>query len=178
MTVLSWLVILVGVLCLVDLLLTFGVIRRLRVHTGLLNSSATANETVIGLPAGATPPDFAAVSIRDEQVDGPVGLRVVAFFASFCSVCPTKVPAFLAYLERNQIRQDEVLAVMAADPQDPVPYLNQVAQVALVCMEPANGPVSSAFQVSAFPSFCVLDPDGSLRSAHYDPASLPVPAMA
>jgi hypothetical protein len=178
MTVLSYLVVLVGVLCLVDLVLTLGVIRRLRVHTELLNSSARADENIIGIPVGTIPADFAAVSIRDEQLDGPAGLRIVAFFASFCSVCPTKVPAFLAYLERNQIRQQDVLAVMAADPQDPVPYLNQVAQVARVCFEPPDGPVSAAFQVSAYPVFCVLDADGSLLSASYDPANLRVPALA
>ena len=53
-------VVVVGVLCLIDLLLTFGVIRRLREHTTMLAGFQPGGDRVTGLAAGGTPAAFTA----------------------------------------------------------------------------------------------------------------------
>ncbi len=62
---------LVGLLCLADLLLTFGVIRRLREHTEQLAGLRGQDAPVTGLPYGAIPEPFTALTASGERLDGP-----------------------------------------------------------------------------------------------------------
>src|SRR5579863_5118363 len=63
MLVLTAAVIIVGILCLLDMLLTFGVIRRLREHSELLRTRQFGDETpVISLSAGQVPAEFAVTA--------------------------------------------------------------------------------------------------------------------
>ena len=177
MAVLTAAVIAVGLLCLLDLLLTFGVIRRLRQHTELL-SSHSDDVPVLSLRAGDRPVEFAATAADGAQVSGPAGLRVVAFFSSSCSVCPLKAPEFVAYVRDNQLPRDAVLAVLLADESASVPYADQVAEVATLTRQAAGGELATAFGVQGYPAFCVLDADGTVEATSYSPAQLPalVPA--
>lgn len=169
-------VVVVGGLCLLDLLLTFGVIRRLREHTSLLTGTRGSEPPPVGLAAGNAPGAFSAVTTFGEEVTGAVGLRVAAFFSSWCSTCPERVPPFVEYLSRHHIGRDSVLAVVAADNSTPAPYLEQLADVALACVEPTGGEIAKAFQVAGFPAFFLLDADGVVAENGYDPATLPEPA--
>jgi thiol-disulfide isomerase/thioredoxin len=168
----------VGGLCLLDLLLTFGVIRRLREHTSMLTGAGArgSEPPAIGLAAGKPPGLFSAVTTSGEEVTGVAGLRVVAFFSSWCSTCPERVPPFVEYLSEHRIGRDSVLAVVAADNSTPAPYLEQLAEVALACVEPTGGEIATAFQVKGFPAFFLLDADGVVAVNGYDPATLPEPA--
>ena len=56
-------VVLVGLLGLANLLFAFGVIRRLREHTELLNRLADTDAAAVMLPAGRTVEDFAATTL-------------------------------------------------------------------------------------------------------------------
>jgi hypothetical protein len=177
MGVLSAAVIVVGLLCLLDLLLTFGVIRRLREHTALLASRA--GETIVfGLGLGDVPGAFAAVSTAGEVLTGPAGVRITAFFSSSCSHCPRRVPTFIEYVRANHIPRDEVLAVVTAAENESVPYVDQLGEVARVCVQSAGGDLAAAFQLIGYPAFCLLDTDGAIRAVAYDPAELPVPVAA
>jgi thiol-disulfide isomerase/thioredoxin len=166
----------VGGLCLLDLLLTFGVIRRLREHTQMLTGARGSEPPPIGLAAGKPPGLFSAETTSGEEVTGAAGLQVIAFFSSWCSTCPERVPPFLEYLSRHRIGRDSVLAVVAADSSTPAPYLEQLAEVALACVEPTGGEIATAFEVQGFPAFFLLDPDGAVAVNGYDPAALPEPA--
>lgn len=170
-------VIAVGLLCVVDLLLTFGVVRRLREHTALL-SARTSETIVLGLSPGSTPSAFAAVTTEGDVLTGPSGFRVAAFFSSSCSICPRRAPAFVDYIRANRMARGEVLAVVLAREGDFVPYLDSLAQVAQVCMQPPDGEIAAAFQVIGYPAFCLLDAEGALRVISYDPAELPEPVAA
>lgn len=170
-------VIAVGGLCLLDLLLTFGVIRRLREHTDILSNGPGAASSVTSLEPGQSPAAFAAVTTSGEPVTG-AGLRVAAFFSSSCSACPERVAPFLAYLSRHRISQDSVLVVVSQDDDAPAPYLDQLAEAAQACTEPEGGEIAKAFGVTGFPAFCLLDADGAVLASGYDPAALPEPAMA
>ena len=104
--------------------------------------------------------------------------RVVAFFAAGCSACPERVPAFLDYLRVNQVTRDAVLAVITSSQPEPVSYQERLAEVAPVCVEPHDGEVNAAFNVRAFPAFCVLDGAGSVIAFSHEPAALPALAAA
>jgi hypothetical protein len=175
MQVLAAAVLVVGILCSLDLLLTFGVIRRLREHTNMLAAAAGTAESTIGLASGESPGEFTAVTDSGEVVTAPAGLQIVAFFSSWCSACPERVPPFLEYVNRHRIRRDSVLAVVAQDSTTPAPYLARLAKVAQVCVEPNDGEIARAFQVSGFPAFCLLDANGAIAVSSYNPAALPEP---
>jgi hypothetical protein len=168
----------VGAICLVDLLLTFGVIRRLREHTGILAGSSNPGLSVTGLTAGQSPADFSAVTITGELVTGARGLRMVAFLSSGCSVCPEQVPPFVQYVTSHNIGKDNVLAVIQGGEDEPPPYLNALAEVAHVSFEPAEGEAGKAFRITGFPAFFLLDADGAMTISGYAPSALPEPAAA
>jgi thiol-disulfide isomerase/thioredoxin len=168
-------VVAVGCLCLLDLLLTFGVIRRLREHTSMLTTAGGALEPYVGLRAGESPGPFSAVTISGE-VAGAAGLRMVAFFSSWCSSCPEQVPPFVEYLIRHRIARDSVLAVIAGDNNAPPPYLDRLAEVTQACVVQDDSDIAKAFKVTGFPAFCLLDADGAVAASGYDPTTLPEPA--
>jgi hypothetical protein len=177
MAILIAAVALAGALCLLDLLLTFGVIRRLREHTDLL-SALGGKMPVLGLEAGKSPGRFSAVTTSGELMTDAARLRMVAFLSSSCSVCPERVPPFVEYLTNYRLERDSVLAVVETEKGEPVPYLDQLAEVALVCLEPSGGKVSKAFEVDAYPLFFLMDADGAVITNGYDPAMLPAPVAA
>lgn len=177
MTVLIAAVAVVGVLCLLDLLLTFGVIRRLREHTTIL--SGVRDPGPIGLAAGQSPGAFSAVTTAGDLVTDDDGLRVVAFFSASCSACPEQVPPFADYVTSHHIGRGDVLAVVVKDPaSDDPPYLPVLTEAVQVCVEPDGGDLARAFRVQGFPLFCVLDEAGALLASGYDPSALsqPIPA--
>jgi len=88
------------------------------------------------------------------------------------------VPAFLDYLRVNEVTRDAVLAVITNSEPEPVSYQERVAEVAPVSIEPHDGEVATAFNVRAFPTFCVLDGAGSVIAMGHEPAALPALAAA
>jgi thiol-disulfide isomerase/thioredoxin len=171
-------VVLVGILCLLDLLLTLGVIRRLREHSELLRGRPhSPDQPVTGVPPGQVPERFTATTLDGTELSGPAGLRMVGFFASWCSACPGSVAPFIEYVRANQIPRDVVLAVLLAQDEEP-PYLGQLAEVAQVSVQRDDSPVIQAFGVSGYPAFCLLDPGGAVITSGFDPAALPASALA
>jgi hypothetical protein len=168
----------VGVLCVLDLLLTLGVVRRLREHTEMLNRTHPPASSVMGLSAGQMPSAFSGVSVEGVPVAGPAGLRLVAFFSTKCSVCPERVPALADFVRDNQLRRSEVLAIVTANPGDEVPYLDRLTQVSQVCVESVGGELAAAFQLAGYPAFCLLDAGGVALATSFDPADLPAPVPA
>jgi hypothetical protein len=176
MTLLAAAVIFVGCLCLLDLLLTFGVLRRLREHATLL--AAMPTDQPPGLATGERPVPFVTVSTAGQAISGPSGLRVVAFFSTSCSVCPGKIAPFLRYAQSAGLHQDRVLAVIATE-TEASDYLAELSDAASVCLEqPQGGAVGNAFKLNGFPSFFLLDDDGVIVASAFDPDSLPEPVIA
>jgi hypothetical protein len=166
----------VGALCLLDLLLTLGVVRRLREHTTIITSSAwRGTEPPIGLAAGEVPMPFAVPTTDGAEIKGPAGLRIVAFFSTTCSVCPKSVPAFVRYMRAHSVGPREALAIVTGEDAESVPYRADLAAVAQLSAEAVKGPVGEAFGVTGYPAFFVLGEDGVVAASSYDPARLPVP---
>lgn len=174
-------VVLVGALCLIDLLLTFGVIRRLREHTttleDLVQRGPTGGQPVAGtvarqdVPVGA----FTAWTVDGELLssDHLASNTVVVFLAPECDTCREQVPELVRWAaDQDRERTLIVLDGQVTDPADLVAALNPVARV---IVETAGTPVTEAFGATAFPSFCVVD-GGKVTAASLDLARLPVVA--
>jgi len=167
---------LVGALCLLDLLLTFGVIRRLREHAEMLSRAGVQDMPVIGLASGEPVAAFSALTLGGESLTGASGLRVAGFFSSACSVCPERVGPFTEYLAGHRVARESVLSVVVTPDDGPPPYADRLNEAGQVCVVQHDSEVVRAFKVSGFPAFCLLDADGALIAASYDPAGLPAPA--
>jgi hypothetical protein len=180
MPVLFAAVIIVGLLCLLDLVLTFGVIRRLREHTEYLQTRQLLDApAVVNLRAGRVPEPFTTVAEDGAAITGPAGLRLAGFFSSTCPACPTRVGPFIEYVRANQIARDDVLAtlVVAADTPPP-PYLPLLAEVARVTVQTDGSQVIKSFGVVGYPAFCLLDADGAMVASGFNLDTLPATAMA
>ncbi len=174
-------VVFVGALCLLNLLLMFGVIRRLRALPASQSHDHGLDVSVSTLEPGQSADSFTAeTTATDITVSGPAGLRLVAFFSTHCSICPKRAPSFVSYVRASGLRTEDVLAIVTSVDGDlsGATYLDQVAAVARICAEEPEGPVAAAFQVTGFPAFCLLEPDGTIRQTTYDPADLPVLSAA
>lgn len=138
-------------------------------------ATRTSAGPAVGLPAGKAPGLFSAITTAGEPVSGTADLQVVAFFST-CPICPERVPPFAEYLRIHRVSRDRVLAVSVGSGTDPQPYLTELARLAQICVEPENGMIARAFEVTGFPWFFLLDPGGVVIASGYDPAKLPEPA--
>jgi hypothetical protein len=179
MPILSAAVAVVGALCLLDLLLMFGVIRRLREHSGMLSRISGLGDPmppVTGLAGGDSPAAFSATTTTGALVTETSPLRIAAFFSSSCPACAERVPAFADKVTSYGISRDAMLAVVQHD-SGPLPaFLDQLAEVCQVHIESNGGPVGEAFKVRAYPAFCVFNGHGVLLASSEDASVLSVAA--
>jgi len=144
MTVLSIGMALVGALCALDLLLTFGVIRRLRQHTQLLAIQRSV------LPDDALAPVGTDVSGSGLDLERET---LVGFVAPGCGPCEEQLPAFVA-AARGRDRVVAVVSGPADRAEAVVAQLREVAEV--IVEESADGVLQKVFGARAFPSYCLV----------------------
>lgn len=113
--------VLLGLLCLVNLLLTVGILRRMRAQ------AAAGSGPLFALRPGSAVGEFAATTTDGEPLTTATLDGTVAFFSADCPACHDTLPDFLAYA-REQGR-DRVLAVVGGDDADTVRALAEVARV-------------------------------------------------
>ncbi|QFU92692.1 TlpA disulfide reductase family protein [Amycolatopsis sp. YIM 10] len=150
-------VVLAGLLCLLDLVLTLGVIKRLREHTELL---ARANSPRTALAPGERVGEFATSTLDGRRLaQADLGAEtLVAFFSPTCEPCEEKIPGFLDFAREFPGGRDRVLAVVVGDPAEANWRVEDFFDVARVVVEPAEGAVSTAFGVRGFPSVLITGP--------------------
>ena len=145
----------VGALCLFDLVLSLGIIRRLREQNATLERLATGaggeTQGLTTVRVGDVVGEFAATTTAGRAVERDAGSagqrreRLVAFLSPGCGPCEEQLPALIDYAASNQ---REVLAVVAAGvAAKPETYVSRLAPVADVVIEPAEGPIGQAFKV-------------------------------
>lgn len=164
MVALTAAVVLVGVLVLLDLVLTLGLIRRLRSHADVLaelrSPAATPPLPRIGAAVGSvtgTTSDGEEVS-RDTFPEG----AVVGFFSTWCAACKEQLPAFLRYA--GPLGRERVLSVVQGD--DGLPDLVEtLSSVGRVVVEPDGGPIASAFDVQTYPTLARVDADWKVTAS-------------
>ena len=181
MPVLVAAVVLVGALCLLDLLLTLGVVRRLREHTQHLETLLASGSGVsVGtgmLPIGDTARDFAGTTVGGEPVSRGLlaGETLVAFFSPGCEPCREKLPAFVEYARTLDDGPQRILAVVTGQGDDTHEMIEALTPVARVVVDGHEEQIVQAFQVTVFPAFCLVDAEGTLIDGDVDFARLPVP---
>ncbi|GAA1035871.1 hypothetical protein GCM10009557_45010 [Virgisporangium ochraceum] len=165
-------VVLTTALGLLNLLLTFAVLRRLREAAARERDAASG---VIGI--GRTPADFAATDTDGRAVgrDDLTGRTLVGFFSTTCSACVEELPRFEARAGDLAGGRERVLAVVHGDPPAAEEMARRLAGVARVVVDDPHGPVGRAFEVRAYPAWCLLD-DGVVDRT--DLGADPVPAAA
>jgi hypothetical protein len=168
----------VGILCLLDLIVTLGVIRRLREHTEMLAEMNGGPAPVMGVQVGSSPATFSATAADGGLVSGSSGLFVVAFFSASCPVCPKQVEPFARYLTDSDVPADRALVVIVGPASDPPAYRDRLAAVARLVTEDVDGEISRAYQVVGFPAFVLMDGTGNVLAVSHDPAELPVVTAA
>jgi hypothetical protein len=174
------LVLVLSLLCLVNLLFSAAVVRRLREHTTILDTLA-GEPPAVARPAGATVDAFTATAADGTAVgrDRLAGLTLVGFFSPGCGPCHERLPEFLGRAREMPGGRDRVLAVVVGDPDrtddradDMVAAL---APDAVVVVEQRATGLARAFGVRGYPAFALVDADGVVRASGTDLRSIPIP---
>jgi hypothetical protein len=162
-----------NVLTLLNLLLLFGVIRRLREQPappGLPGPTA--------VPVGTLIDAFTTADTDDRPLrrdDLPEG-AVVGFFSPGCAPCEALVPKFVARAEGLPGGREQVVAVVVGPTDEAAGYVARLAPVARVVVEePSNGVLARAFHVPGYPTVFQLDGDGRVLISDASVDRLAVP---
>ncbi|RJL35968.1 TlpA disulfide reductase family protein [Bailinhaonella thermotolerans] len=168
---------LIGALCLANLLLTFGVIRRLREHSERL-ARPGAGQGAQGPPVlrpGDRVDHFAATTTEGLPVDRDrlPERTLVGLFMTGCWPCQEMLPEFADYARNTVGDRDRVLAVVAAlDPAHLEDYEKELAGVAHIVVDEDQGPLVQAFRATGFPAVYLLDPGGVVVAGAPRPSEL------
>lgn len=164
-------VVLVGVLVMLDLVLSFGLIRRLREHAARMEQLETTSglrrasaDIIVGV--GSRPAPFSATTIEGEEVsdDWFAGPALVGFFAPGCGPCKEWLPRFVAAAESLSRDSVRVLAVLSTGDVDSAEEVATLREAAHVVVEEGTGPVHQAFSVHGWPAMCRLGDDGTVAT--------------
>ncbi len=165
---LATVVVLCVLLTVFNLILTLGVIRRLKNHTdqfaeiGRLMPRA---EPLIG--HGKRPAPFTARTIDGAQVSD-ADLRsggMVGFFSPTCGSCEEWVPRFVAAARALPGGPRNALAVVVAESASAgAEMAAQLREVAMVVIEADRGPLVEAFEAKGYPAMVRLGDDGAVAA--------------
>ncbi len=171
MGILIAVLVLVGVLLVFDLVLTFGVIKRLRAHSELIGKALRdrAPAGPVMVHEGDTVADFTSRTIDGAEVSraGITELTLAGFFAVECDTCVDKLPDFVEHARGYP--RERVLAVVQGDRADAAEFVAGLEPVARVVVEPVGGVVSKAFAVRGTPVVSVVGPGGRVVSSGFQP---------
>ncbi|GAA3441501.1 TlpA family protein disulfide reductase [Planomonospora venezuelensis] len=176
MTYLTAAVVFVGLLCLLNLVLVLGVVKRLRQHSELLAGSGHQAPATMPEPGGAIG-DFLAHTTGGAAVDRArlAGGTIVGFFSPGCAPCERKLPGFIRFAAADA---RPVLAVVVASAEEAGPTAEALSATATVVVEGLDGPVARAFGVDAFPTFCLVGDDHTIAAIGLDYRDLPAVVTA
>lgn len=156
---------LVGILGALNLLLTVGVIRRLREHSTLLAGSTVMPNTSVILSdrkAGEEIAEFSTTTVDGDTVVSTAlpADTLVAFLATGCAPCKDLLPRLGRYLDSSGRDRKSVLAVIIGDAEDSETelYVAEMSHRAQIVVEGPMGELSSAFGVSSFPALLEVGP--------------------
>ncbi|HWO63034.1 MAG TPA: TlpA family protein disulfide reductase [Umezawaea sp.] len=152
----------VGLLCLLNLVLVAGVVRRLRDHAALLEERTSG---LTSLRAGEEVGEFEVSTVEGELV-GRRSLdadTLVAFFSPNCRPCHEKLPSFLDHARAFPGGRRRVLVGVSGDGEAAQSLAESLATVARVVLEHHDGALATAFRTTAYPTVLAVAPDRSGR---------------
>ena len=115
-------------------------------------------------------PDVAPPVVLETTEGKPLSLEdyrgrtvVLNFWATWCAPCRLEAPSFAAFADANP----DVVVLGLAEDRD-VARVRRVAKELGITYPVASAPreVLSAYGVDTFPTTVIIDPDGSVRTAH------------
>jgi thiol-disulfide isomerase/thioredoxin len=163
-------VVFVGALCILDLLLTFAVLRRLREHTerlgqlsGVGNPSAGVDRAAL---MGRELPEFTATTVDGavvsrQSLTGEVEL--VGIFSPGCAPCHAQAPLFAA--EAGALAAGKALALVVGSGADADELVGMLKGVGNVVTGQEGMKVVNGLSINTFPTFLRLDADGAIVDA-------------
>ncbi|MFI6598656.1 TlpA family protein disulfide reductase [Nonomuraea sp. NPDC050536] len=161
-------VVLIGALCLMDLLLTLAVVRRLKEHTKLIDAlyevadAGALAGAAGGVAVGEVVGDFDTTTVEGSHVARdllPEG-TVVAFLSPDCRGCHEQLPELASWAAGQD--RSRVLAVIDGRSGDPAQLVMTLSPVAQVILDDARPQVADAFRVQSFPAFFHVAAGGRL----------------
>lgn len=169
----------VSVLCLVNLVLLFAVIRKVRLLGERVDQVPLMAPAAL-LPVGSKAPGFTAVTTSGESrslADLAGSRSVVGFFSPNCQPCHAQVPQFIEFAQALP-GGGHALAVVVGEGAAAAGLAAELDGTAAVVITPARGPLIAAFSVRGFPAFYLVDPDGRIEARGMGVQALvsPVPA--
>ena len=171
-------VVIVGCLCVLDLLLTVAVIRRLREQgeaLAALSGGERPDETLLS-PGTQVPDVLVVTSDGSEARLRSFGTGfLLAFLSTHCDACHEQLPSLERYAHKFPGGRDSVLAVISGD-SDGKALVDRVKPIARLVTERENGPITSAFSVNIWPAYLVVGPDGMVDATGHAIEELPLPA--
>jgi thiol-disulfide isomerase/thioredoxin len=163
MALLTAAVVVVGTVGVINLVLTFGVIRRLREHQELLRRGPQGRP-VSGLALGATVGGFAVRTRAGGHRSHTTfsGDTLVGFFSVGCAPCAELAPQFVQAARIHPGGPARVLAVVTGRDGDAL--ADALAPVADVVVGADADTVARAFEVGAYPTLMLVDGAGRVRA--------------
>ncbi|BDM74623.1 hypothetical protein HEK616_81100 (plasmid) [Streptomyces nigrescens] len=161
-------VVFVGALCTLDLVLTLGVIKRLREHSERLSgtSGPGGRFDTLDMAVGEEVGEFTTSTVDGERLSrGMLAAdTLVAFFAPGCQPCREKMPAFVDHARALPGGRAQVVAVVVGDPAEAAAFVAELSPVARVVVEEGpEDPLSAAFRARSFPTVLRVSPYGDGR---------------
>ena len=147
-----------GTLTVLNLVLTVGVVQRLRVHTETLTQMGGEMPTLRpGEPIGP----FDAVSVKDEAISDLMidAESIIGFFSPGCGPCKERLPDFREFTYEMSSVQQHSIAVVVGSEDESADLVAAIGEDSIVVLEDDGGSLTSACQVKAFPTFLVVDRD-------------------
>jgi thiol-disulfide isomerase/thioredoxin len=173
----------VGALCVfgvLNLLVSAGIVRRLRELTELVREQVSGTVMATGttapmLGAGRTVGPFEANTTDGAAVGRALlsGVTLVGVFSPGCTHCRDRMPSFVELAGARH--REQVLAAVAGgqpDATEVTDYVTALTPVAQVVREATDGAVTAALRVDGFPAFALLDANGVVLASGVSPDEL------
>jgi thiol-disulfide isomerase/thioredoxin len=169
-------VVLIGAVALLNLVLSMGIIRRLREQAASLPEAQVPHLPAPGEQVG----DFTVRTTGGDTVsrDGLRGDTAVAFFSPNCQPCQETVPQFAEYARALPGGPDWAVAVVVGNGAEAAEMVAKLTPVARVVTETDAEVLQSAFRPNGFPSIYLIGHDGVVVASGHGMAALPAPAAA
>jgi peroxiredoxin len=159
--------VLVAVAVGLDLLLTAGIIRRLReLHQAMAEwtDRVNANSLMSGLREGEPVPDFTALTVNGATLthkDLLGGPWVMGFFAGGCGSCRTELPKLGEMVGQMAERRRVLIVIDGSRPQSS-DLMAMGTGIGDVVLENDGGVLSELFKVRFFPTYFAMSQDGHI----------------
>ncbi|MFI6097477.1 TlpA family protein disulfide reductase [Lentzea sp. NPDC051213] len=159
----------VGLLGLFNLVLAFGLVRRMREHADLISrlSDVVGGRSSAGaiVGVGTRVPPFRVTALDNGIVDRDrlPSSTLVGFFSPGCTPCEELLPGFVAAARAMPNGKAGVIAVVVSE-EFAGEYLDVLGEVATVVVEGRKGALGVAFGVTSYPATCTIDATGTVTS--------------